>query len=150
MKDCKHEYRMQPDENGIVLCHHCNYPVSKEEIVPSTYGEPISKPWELPGGGIRPEYANAALGTKNDAGKPDLSLFPREAIEAGSRAFMFGEKKYARDNWRKGISKERLVAATLRHLFAWKDGELSDPESNLSHLDHAMASLAMLVTLHKE
>lgn len=127
MKDCKHEFRMQPDDRGVVLCYHCNYPLSKEEV-----------------------GTDSQRGTKNDAGKPDLSLFPREAIEAGSRAFMFGEKKYTRDNWRKGISKERLIAATLRHLFAWKDGELSDPESNLSHLDHAMASLAMLVTLHKE
>lgn len=121
--ECRHEFRNQADKDGTVRCHHC-YEVLSD--------------------------SGTSVGTKHDSGKPDLSLFPREAIEAGSRAFMFGEKKYARDNWRKGIGKERLVAATLRHLFAWKDGELSDPESNLSHLDHALASLAMLITLHNK
>lgn len=37
------------------------------------------------------------------------------------------------------------MPSLLRHLFAYNDGKDTDPESGLSHLDHACASLAMLV-----
>lgn len=80
--------------------------------------------------------------------KPDLSLFPREAIEAGSRAFMNGCVKYSRDDWRCSVSKDAAMASLLRHIFDWKDGEIKDKESGLSNLDHAMARLAMLITLY--
>lgn len=84
---------------------------------------------------------------KNDSEKPDLSLIPRPAMEAIARALMFGEKKYHRYNYLKGMEYHRLVAAAMRHLTAWQDGETLDPESGLSHLDHATASLAMLIDM---
>lgn len=89
-------------------------------------------------------------GTKSDEGKADLSLLPKAGLDSAARAFMFGSKKYERDNWKKGISNERLIAALLRHLTAWNDGELVDSESGLSHLDHAGATLMMLQHFNKE
>jgi hypothetical protein len=84
-------------------------------------------------------------GKKFDADKPQVDLVPRQLIYGAARAKGFGAKKYGRHNWRGGIAPSRLVSACLRHLFAWKDGEDNDPESGLNHLDHAAATLGMLM-----
>lgn len=82
---------------------------------------------------------------KNDGEKPRVHLVPNELVFGAARAFGFGAKKYARYNWMKGMEWTRLRDAVERHLRAWTDGEETDPESGLSHLDHAAASLAMLM-----
>lgn len=86
----------------------------------------------------------AAGGRKDDTNKVRVDLVPPEGIEAAARAFGFGEKKYAAWNWAKGMAWLRLYGAVLRHMFAWLGREETDPESGLSHLDHALASLMML------
>lgn len=87
----------------------------------------------------------AMHGTKHDTGKPDLSLVPRGLVDGCARAMMFGVGKYGRDNWRSGFQDSRLLAACLRHVFAYCDGERTDEESGLSHLDHAAFSLAVVM-----
>lgn len=83
---------------------------------------------------------------KYDAGKAQLDLVPRELPEAAARAFTFGATKYRRGGWLVGkLSQGRIIAALLRHVFAYSNGEDTDPESGLSHLDHAAACLAMLI-----
>lgn len=83
-------------------------------------------------------------GTKHDKGKPQITLVPRAAIEGAAQALMFGAGKYGRDNYKKGFEQTRLLDAAMRHLIAYTDGEDLDPESGLSHLDHALASVSML------
>lgn len=83
-------------------------------------------------------------GTKHDTGKLRLELVPVEATEAMARAFTYGANKYGDWNWSKGIAHTRLFGATLRHMWAYFKGEDIDPESGNHHLDHALASLAML------
>jgi hypothetical protein len=89
--------------------------------------------------------AAAKSGTKHDTGKVDLTLVPLVATEAEARALMFGEKKYGRYNYTQGFEASRLVAACLRHVMAYQDGEDTDPESGLPHLGHAKACLSMLL-----
>ena len=89
--------------------------------------------------------AASKSGTKHDTGKVDISLVPLVATEAEARALMFGEKKYGRYNYTQGFETSRLVAACLRHVLAYQDGEDTDPESGLSHLGHAKACLSMLL-----
>lgn len=82
---------------------------------------------------------------KHDQEKLDLTLMPPEALEGIVRAMTYGLKKYGRNNYRlSGMAWLRLAAACLRHVFAWIGGEDNDPDSGLSHIDHAQASLAML------
>lgn len=88
-------------------------------------------------------------GLKNDSEKPDLSLVPLVAIEGMARALMTGEKKYNRYNYLSGFHSHRLIAASLRHILAWQDGETLDPETGNNHLWHALASLAMLLDCEK-
>ncbi len=83
-------------------------------------------------------------GIKHDDSKPDLSLIPTDALWGTAAALSYGAKKYQRHNFRNGLNYSRLVAAAMRHLTAWNEGEEVDNESLLSHLDHAMATLAML------
>lgn len=89
-------------------------------------------------------------GTKNDKDKPDFSLLPYAALEALARVLDFGAAKYDRNNYRKGFDNTRLLAAALRHIHAYSNGEDLDPESGLSHLDHGLASIAMLLQNQKD
>lgn len=84
-------------------------------------------------------------GLKYDSGKPDLTIVPIEAIEEMARAFMYGARKYARGNFKKGLEVNRTLAAALRHIYAFANKEDKDPESGESHLAHALAALAMTV-----
>ncbi len=88
-------------------------------------------------------------GTKNDQGKPDLSLIPLSALEEEAKGFMLGAQKYGRHNYKKGMESHRLVAAALRHIQAWEQSEDNDPESGASHLGHARCCLAMLIELKR-
>jgi len=83
---------------------------------------------------------------KFDSDKPDLSLCPKPALAAMARAFMHGEKKYGRYNYLTGgMTSSRLVAACMRHITDWQDGEDIDADSGNIHLGNAMACLAMLI-----
>lgn len=88
-------------------------------------------------------------GNKNDGVKADLGLIPLEALEECAKAFMYGEKKYHRYNFTKGISVNRLLAAALRHInqSIWESEK--DDESGDNHLGHALASLSMAVYMIK-
>lgn len=80
----------------------------------------------------------------DDPNKLPLWLVPVAAIKACARALQHGAKKYAANNWRKGMKWSEVYSALQRHLTAWNEGEEIDPESGLNHLDHAQACLAFL------
>lgn len=90
---------------------------------------------------------NPGSGVKFDAEKPRMDLLDAYAIEQLSSVLTFGAQKYNAHNWRKGIAKGRLIAAALRHLFAYLRGEDRDPESGLSHVAHAMCCCMFLLGL---
>lgn len=50
-----------------------------------------------------------------------------------------------KNNWKKGFKYSRSGAAALRHIFSFFDNEDLDPESGLSHIAHAIASLEHLL-----
>ena len=87
-----------------------------------------------------------AKSRKADAGKPNLSLLPPEALLAAGRAFSYGEKKYAAHNYRHDLVTSRIVASLLRHIVAWMGREEIDEENGLSHIDHIVACAMMLAT----
>lgn len=84
-------------------------------------------------------------GKKFDNGKPDLSLIPLSALTEEAKGFMLGADKYGRYNYTEGLEASRLIAAALRHVHAWNQGEDLDPESGASHLGHARCCLAMIL-----
>ncbi len=71
------------------------------------------------------------------AAKPNLWLLPVRA---------HGFKNYLKAAEESDITVviERYLAAVLRHLEAYQEGEVADSESGLPHIDHMLAGLTML------
>jgi len=60
-------------------------------------------------------------------------------------AMMEGALKYGRHNYRGvGVRASVYYDATMRHLFSWWEGEDTDPDSGMSHITKAIASLTVL------
>lgn len=78
--------------------------------------------------------------------KAPLHLWPTAASALGSLALLDGMLKYGRSNWRAvGVRPTIYVDALLRHVIAWLEGEEQPPDSDVHHLGHALACLAILV-----
>lgn len=80
--------------------------------------------------------------------KPAVHLVPPALILEAAIGLQEGAIKYGAYNWRETkIESMTYIAAMLRHLYAYLDGEDQDPESALgkSHLSGVAASLAILL-----
>lgn len=78
--------------------------------------------------------------------KPPLHLCSPVAMIQWAGAMGLGAHKYGPYNWReKTVSSSVYVAAAMRHLQAYWDGEDLDPESNAAHLGHAMACCSIIM-----
>lgn len=78
---------------------------------------------------------------KHDGGKPRMDYLDPYALEEVAKVLTFGATKYGPGDWKRGIEIGRLMAACLRHIFAFMRGENNDPETGLSHLAHAICCL---------
>jgi hypothetical protein len=95
------------------------------------------------------EALNQAGAIKFDGDKPPLNLLSNEALTQIAKVMQFGATKYAAHNWRKGFTWSRPLAAAMRHINAFNDGEDKDPESGLSHLAHAACCIMFLLEFEK-
>lgn len=82
-------------------------------------------------------------------GKAQIHMVPKELIEEVAKVLMFGATKYAKDNWKKGLSYEGCYDSCMRHLLAFNSGEEFDKESNLPHLAHAACNIAFMLYFKK-
>src|SRR5512139_3881247 len=77
--------------------------------------------------------------------KPDLSLVTAAMMEGIAAALANGARKYGRGNWRQTPVRALVyTAAAARHIKAWEDGEDAASDSDVHHLDHAIASLCII------
>jgi hypothetical protein len=83
---------------------------------------------------------------RHNTGKLRLDLLPPEAIEGLASIVTYGAEKYADRDWEKGDKYMTTYASLQRHLLAFHKGIDIDEESGLSHLHHAMANIAFLIT----
>jgi hypothetical protein len=87
-------------------------------------------------------------------GKAPLDLLPLDMFTGLSRVLEMGEKKYGRNNWRKGAPATEQLACMLRHLqpiseVLNSDRDdlqflLYDTESGLPHIDHILFNVLSL------
>lgn len=88
-------------------------------------------------------YAYEALGEiKKFVGNDPATL------EEMTVAMEYGEQKYGRNNWKKGMEWSRLIDAAQRHGLAIVWGEDIDTESGNHHVAHMLASIHMLLGNH--
>lgn len=77
--------------------------------------------------------------------KAPLSTLPANVLAEIGVAMLEGACKYGRHNYRAvGVRASVYYDATIRHLFAWWEGEDIDPDSGLSHITKAITSLMVL------
>jgi len=88
---------------------------------------------------------------KADAGKPKLTLVPRQIIFDIARVREYGNAKYGDpENW-KTVDKERYRDAAYRHFMAYLDDPSGvDEESGLPHLSHLACNVAFLCEMEKK
>lgn len=78
--------------------------------------------------------------------KPDVSLVPPVAVLHMADAFMDGAGKYGPYNWReKTVSLRTYIAAAMRHLQQFLDGETVASDSRVHHLGHVEACCAIML-----
>jgi hypothetical protein len=84
-------------------------------------------------------------GQRDDSGKFRMDLVPSSMIYAMAKVMEVGSKKYSVHNWRRGMKWSKPYSFLMRHMQKWNDCEDLDSETNLSHLYHALANIAMLI-----
>ncbi len=89
------------------------------------------------------------VAVKFDADKLPYNLISNEALQQIAAVLKFGANKYDEHNWRSGFAWSRPLAAAMRHLHAFNDGQDCDPESGLSHLAHAACCIMFLLEFEK-
>ena len=119
---------------GTLRFAYDGWPLAQTEFVVSEYVAPAE------------DSSESVIGTKHDHGKPILGAVPPHAELAVGRVLTFGSNKYARGNWDKVEDHEnRYMDAALRHLNAYRRGELTDDESGESHLAHAACCILFML-----
>lgn len=77
--------------------------------------------------------------------KVPASCVPRAVLAEAGLAMMEGALKYGRHNYRvAGVRSSVYFDACHRHLDSWWEGEDIDPDSGLSHVTKAIATLVVL------
>jgi hypothetical protein len=93
--------------------------------------------------------AGGGSAMKFDGDKLPVNLLSTEALNQTAAVLKFGADKYHAHNWRDGFAWSRPLAAAMRHIMAYNDGEDKDPESGLSHLAHAACCIMFLLEFEK-
>ena len=87
---------------------------------------------------------------KDDEGKLQYSLLPKDGLEEIVKVLQYGAKKYGRDNWKLCNDKNRYIDALYRHLEAYRAGEMLDKDTNLHHLAHLACNTLFLLYFDKQ
>lgn len=103
----------------------------------------------------RPPESHNENGIKDLKGKPQVKLIPYEAIKGMAEVRKFGNEKYKEPwRWYEEGNRDDFVEAGIRHLYKHLSGDYGgdrlDDESGLSHLKHALTSIAMAVALDEK
>lgn len=84
---------------------------------------------------------------KDRAGRSKVALsnVPLQVLMEVALAMTEGSWKYGRHNYRiSDVYASVYFDAAMRHMFAWFEGEDTDPDSGLSHVTKAIATLTVL------
>jgi len=77
---------------------------------------------------------------KDDTWKSRVDLIDATMLLELWNILRLWAEKYAENSWQ-GIPPNKHIAACLRHIYRYQEWEEFDPETNMSHLIHAIANL---------
>ena len=83
-------------------------------------------------------------------GKLQWSLVDFKSLEGMVQVLEMGAEKYDKHNWKKGMPITKVSESLMRHLFAFLNGEETDPESGLSHISHVMCNAMFIEYIMRE
>lgn len=146
----------EKSKNIMYLCWQCEgmfdiYDILQEEIkkeeTPTHVKELLSNNIQL----HKELSTQKETGIKYDSDKLQYHLLPIRSIEDVVSVLMYGANKYSPDNWKHVEPyKERYYDACMRHLQAWRNGEVADKETSVSHIAHAIACLIFILERDKD
>jgi hypothetical protein len=79
----------------------------------------------LPDTGGRTNYLTGAVRDASE-GKGHFHSIPPSALRRIARRFEDGARKYAKNNWMKGISLSHYQDSLMRHTLAWAEGDTTE------------------------
>lgn len=138
MPDWEHANELVDGDNTEPQMRYC-----QDQEVP--FMEPDTSCYESP------DYHNDDPRTAMhfSQGKPPLHQLPREGLRAVADVFAYGETKYDRHNWKKGMPWSELLNSLLRHTFDFIDREDFDPESACLHMSHVAWNALVLIDYYR-
>ena len=95
-------------------------------------------------------FADSPQALRYNQGKVEWSLVDFKSLEPMVRVLEYGCRKYARNNWRKGMPATQIIESMLRHTFKLLEGELVDPESGIEHIGHIQCNALFLAYVLRE
>jgi len=87
---------------------------------------------------------------KYDNEKIKYSLVPSKTYAEIASILTFGANKYGKDNWKLCKDVDRFMDAAIRHIESYRNGDIKDIESGISHLSHAITNLIFINELKGE
>jgi hypothetical protein len=88
------------------------------------------------------------IGRKDDKGKARWDLVAWDAFDAAARVLSYGASKYGEYNWQHvPDAEDRYFSALLRHLVAWRRGDLEDADTGENPLAHVLCNAMFLLAL---
>ncbi len=80
---------------------------------------------------------------RNNVDKPSMSNLLPEFLLGMAEVMTKGEKKYGKNNWKKGNYTSVPYDSAMRHIMDWQKGISLDDETKDHHLFHAAVNLMM-------
>jgi len=93
------------------------------------------------------QFKDKAL--RYDDNKIRHDLLPAWALNELAKIYTMGAKKYAPNNWRRGMKWSRVLGSLKRHLNKMELGEDLDEESGLHHMAHVAWNAITLLEYYK-
>ena len=113
----------------------------------ATLGNWLPKAYEALKDSAGPHLSSKSSNPKDSVGTkkaPSSTVSQLVMAEVGV-AMLEGSLKYGRHNYRaSGVMASVYYDAAMRHMRSWWEGEDTDPDSGLSHITKALASLTVL------
>ena len=96
------------------------------------------------------DYNEGGQALRYNKGKSQWSLVDFKSLEPMVEVLEFGARKYAKDNWKKGMPVSQVIESMLRHTFSLLSGETHDKESLIHHIGHIQCNAMFIAYILRE